>query len=109
MTEADAKRLAADILLSQSIGITGYLYCLDSRGVLKVHPKESLRDTDISSYGFVQEQIHRKEGYLEYDWKNPDDDEIRPKALYMTYFAAMGLDHFRILISERILHPGQCG
>jgi len=86
MTEAAAKSLAADILLSQRIGITGYLYCLDSQGVLKVHPKQALRDVDISSYGFVQEQVHRKEGYLEYDWKNPDDDEIRPKALYMTYF-----------------------
>ena len=87
MTEAAAKSLAADILLSQSIGITGYLYCLDSRGVLKVHPKQALQDSDISSYGFIQEQIRRKEGYLEYDWKNPDDDETRPKALYMTYFA----------------------
>ncbi len=87
MTEAAAKSLAADILLSQRIGITGYLYCLDSQGVLKVHPKQALRDADISSYGFIQEQIHRREGYLEYDWKNPDDDETRPKALYMTYFA----------------------
>jgi signal transduction histidine kinase/DNA-binding response OmpR family regulator len=87
MTEAAAKNLAADILLSQRIGITGYLYCLDSQGVLKVHPRQALRNVDISSYGFVQEQIRRKEGYLEYDWKNPDDDEIRPKALYMTYFA----------------------
>jgi two-component system, NtrC family, sensor kinase len=64
MTEAAAKSLAADILLSQRIGITGYLYCLDSQGVLKVHPKQALRDADISSYGFIQEQIHRREGYL---------------------------------------------
>ena len=68
MTGSSGKSLAADILLSQRIGITGYLYCLDSQGVLKVHPKQALRDADISSYGFIQEQIHRKrEGYLEYD------------------------------------------
>ncbi len=58
MTQAAAKSLAADILLSQKIGITGYLYCLDSYGVLKVHSKQALRNADISSYGFVQEQMH---------------------------------------------------
>ena len=86
LTENDAKQQASQILLGQTIGETGYIYCLDSKGILKVHPKETLREADISSYAFVQEQISKKNGYLEYDWKNPDDKQTRPKALYMVYF-----------------------
>lgn len=87
MTEAEAKKLAEQILLSQTIGQTGYLYCIDSYGVVQIHPQESLRGTNISNYAFVQEQIQRNEGYLEYNWKNPGETAERPKALYMTYFA----------------------
>ncbi len=87
LTEAEAKNLAEQILLSQRIGQTGYIYCLDSQGIVRVHPVESLRGTNISAYGFVQEQVQRKDGYLEYDWKNPGEMAERPKALYMTYFA----------------------
>jgi|GEM_PF-411954 len=87
LTEPEAKRQAGALLLRQVIGKTGYIYCLNSQGVLEVHPKETLRGTNISQYDFVQEQIKRKEGYLEYDWKNPGETTARPKALYMVYFA----------------------
>ena len=86
LTKEEAKRLAGGILLSQTIGKTGYIYILNSNGVLEVHPKKPLRNANISKYGFVQEQIRRKEGYLEYEWKNPGESKDRPKALYMTYF-----------------------
>ncbi len=42
-------------------------------------------DTDISDYEFVRKQIHRKQGYIEYDWAFPDNQN-RPKVLYMVYF-----------------------
>jgi len=87
ITEEDAKRRAADILVSQTIGQTGYVYCLNSQGILEVHPKESLRGADIGRFEFVREQMKRKEGYLEYAWKNPEELHESPKALYMTYFA----------------------
>ncbi|MCP4137588.1 MAG: response regulator [bacterium] len=86
MTGNQAKKLAASILLSQKIGDTGYIYCLTSKGVLEVHPKKKLRGVNISEYEFVRQQIRRRDGYLEYDWKNPDEHYPRPKAHYMTYF-----------------------
>jgi two-component system, NtrC family, sensor kinase len=86
ITGEKAKSMAAEILLSQTIGVTGYIYCLDSQGVLRVHPEKSLRGEDISENTFVQAQINVKEGYLEYEWKNPGETRERPKALYMTYF-----------------------
>ncbi|MCK5163326.1 MAG: cache domain-containing protein, partial [Desulfobacula sp.] len=50
------------------------------------HPKKTLEGLDISDYKFVQEMITKKNGYIEYDWKNPDDPMPRPKALYLNYF-----------------------
>ncbi|MGE0084077.1 MAG: methyl-accepting chemotaxis protein [Desulfococcaceae bacterium] len=86
ISEDSARRLMEDILMRQTIGKTGYMYCISSKGVLEVHPKDALRGSDLSGYDFVQKQIQMKEGYIEYDWKNPGEDKERHKALYMTYF-----------------------
>ena len=88
LSESEAKALAAGLLLSQRIGTTGYIACVDSHGTMVVHPKERWVGVDITQYAFVQEMISRKEGYIEqYDWLNPGDSQPQPKALYMTYFA----------------------
>jgi PAS domain S-box-containing protein len=86
LTPETARQRAREVLLSQTIGKTGYIYCVDSDGIMDVHPKEALIGEDLSRHAFIQEQERRKEGYLEYDWKNPGEIRSRPKALYMTYF-----------------------
>jgi two-component system, NtrC family, sensor kinase len=86
LTEDEARERVTEILLSQPIGTTGYIYCIDSAGVMNVHPKQELIKADLSEYAFIREQTVRKEGYLEYDWMNPGETRARPKALYMTYF-----------------------
>jgi PAS domain S-box-containing protein len=86
LSEAEAKALAGQVMLSQSIGKTGYIYCLDSFGKIVIHPEAALLGADISRFDFVREQKARKMGYLEYAWQNPGEDHPRPKALYMTYF-----------------------
>ncbi len=83
-TEENARKTAAKILLNQRISTDGYIYCINSKGILIVHP--FLKNKNISRFSFVQEQIQRKDGYLDYMWKNPDDENERPKALSMTYF-----------------------
>ena len=70
--------------MSQSIGETGYVYIIDSIGVLQVHPY--LTGENINKYEFVRNQINQKHGYLSYMWKNPNDFEEKEKVLYMTYF-----------------------
>lgn len=87
LTEEEAKRRAESVLLSQKIGDTGYIYCLDSQGRVLVHPIKENINRDVSSYEFVQHQMGKKEGYVEYSWKNPGELEASQKALYMTYFA----------------------
>jgi signal transduction histidine kinase len=86
MSEAEARSEAGRLLLLLEIGESGYIYCLNSRGALEVHPEAALRGADLSAWGFIQDQISRRTGYLEYDWQNPDDLADRPKALYMEYF-----------------------
>ena len=86
MTEAAARKRARDILLSQTIGKTGYIYCVNSKGVASIHRSPGVENHNWSHFQFVQEQIKRKEGYLEYDWKNPGESKAKPKALYMAYF-----------------------
>lgn len=101
MTVAEAKALSANIILSQTIGISGYVYCLDSAGTVVIHPQSGLINSNIEHYRFVSRQIKSKEGYLEYkwqdpkeskegyfeyEWKNPGETKRLPKALYMVYF-----------------------
>lgn len=73
-------------LLTQKIGISGYPYVLNSKGVLQMHPYKELVGKNVSEYEFVRKQMDEKEGYLEYEWKNPGEKTERPKALYMVYF-----------------------
>ncbi len=86
LSEEEAKRQVAEIFLQQHIGESGYIYSINSNGVLQVHPEESLVGVNISNYAFVGDQKLRKNGYLVYDWQNPGEKHKRGKALYMSYF-----------------------
>lgn len=86
LTEEEAKRRAKEAFLSQTIGKTGHIYCLDSDGILVMHPRRSLVGVDVSALPFAREQIENKTGYMEYDWREPLETTSRPKALYMSYF-----------------------
>ena len=86
LTDKEAREKAAAVLLSQTIGESGYIYCLDSKGIVVVHPQHALIGTDVSDFPFVKDVLVKKRGYLEYDWKNPDEEVTRPKALYMMNF-----------------------
>jgi PAS domain S-box-containing protein len=82
----DAKSAARTVLFSQTIGETGYIYCLNSQGTAIEHPLSGVAGVNFSEYDFIIEQVRRKEGYLEYDWQNPGEAQPRAKALYMIYF-----------------------
>lgn len=86
LSEKEAKEKAARVLLSQTIGQSGYIYCLDSHGIVVVHPQKILLGSDVSEYSFVKDLRVKKRGYLEYDWRNPGEQSARPKALFMLHF-----------------------
>ncbi len=87
LTIAQAKKRGEEILLSQTIGETGYIYAITSKGILDVHPVPEMKNNNISTHWLAIKQSAEKEGYLEYDWQNPGESRERSKALYMTYFA----------------------
>lgn len=86
LTAAEAKKRASKILLSQTIGVSGYVYCLNSDGTVVVHPITDIMGTNVDHHRFISKQIKSKEGYIEYEWKNPGETKRRAKALYMVYF-----------------------
>ena len=86
ISEDRARELARRVLLALTIGRSGYIYAIDSNGVVALHPKEDLVGRDESSFSFVREQTRRKQGFLQYEWRNPGENRTRPKALYMTWF-----------------------
>jgi signal transduction histidine kinase len=86
ISREEARKRATEVILSQSIGSSGYLYCLDSHGDVTVHPRAELIGTNLSEHAFIRQMMEKKQGYLEYEWKNPEEENFRPKALYMAYF-----------------------
>jgi PAS domain S-box-containing protein len=86
LSREDALKQIRAILLSQKIGSSGYIYCIDSQGIAVIHPSPGVENTDNTGFAFVREQIQRKQGYIEYSWKNPGEETARSKALFMTYF-----------------------
>ncbi|WP_108652102.1 sensor histidine kinase [Dongshaea marina] len=86
ISRAQAEEKVHQQMQAQSIGERGYLYIIDSLGNIVHHRRDALKGVDLSYYPFIQQQIAKKQGYMEYVWKNPDERTPQEKALYMTYF-----------------------
>lgn len=86
MSEDEAKAQATRLLLALKIGASGYVYIVDQSGIMLAHPQVPLVGQDLSPYTFVKEQLRRKSGYIQYEWRNPGEVRTRPKALYMTRY-----------------------
>lgn len=87
LTEDEAYARAKAFILHPDygkIGDTGYLAGVDGAGVLVIHPKSE--GVDASKLEFMQQAIAMKNGYLEYMWKNVDEERERAKAGWLTYF-----------------------
>lgn len=86
ITEDAAKALCRKILFSQTIGKTGYIFCANSDSIAIEHPNPGVAGKNFAHHPFVHDMIRMKTGYLEYNWKNPEDAALKPKAMYMSYF-----------------------
>ncbi|MFZ5981373.1 MAG: methyl-accepting chemotaxis protein [Candidatus Zixiibacteriota bacterium] len=80
-------------LLSQKVGKTGYIYTINSSGILQIHPAKE--GDDLSQYDFIKEimakgpQLAEGEiGWIQYPWINKELGEIKPrdKIVAYTYF-----------------------
>lgn len=86
LSQEEIQKRASSFITGRVLGETGYTYVIDSGAAILVHPYEELLGTNVREYDFIQEQIRKREGYIEYLWQNPGEDSPREKALYMTYY-----------------------
>ena len=77
-------------ILTTKVGKTGYLYVINSKGTLIIHPKtegENLFDSkDTQGNYFIREICANKNGVIFYPWKNPGETEALPKVAHYKYF-----------------------
>lgn len=87
LTETEAKDAVQAHCNLQLVGKTGYLVAVKdsaSRIKLDIHP--FVRGIDCTDEDACIEWSTQKNGFIQYDWKNPKDNEIRQKVSYLTYF-----------------------
>lgn len=75
-------------ILAMKVGQTGYVYALDlgkNRGELTIHPaiegKSLLGTKDSRGVEFVAQMMEKKDGVIQYWWKNPEDSGEREKVV----------------------------
>ncbi|HEY9245980.1 MAG TPA: methyl-accepting chemotaxis protein, partial [Candidatus Methanoperedens sp.] len=67
-----------DQMKSIVVGKTGYLYVIDSKGNLAIHPNKE--GENIYEYDFIKKITETREGYIQYPW------EGREKVVAYTYY-----------------------
>lgn len=76
-------------ILSLKIRESGYVYIMDSKGNIVIHPhieKGNVYDSkDSEGNYFAKEIIEKKNGKIYYGWKNPNEKESREKIAYFKY------------------------
>ncbi len=81
-----------DFIRSIKVGKTGYMYIIDGKGTLMVHPalegKNIIDAKDAQGREFIKEIVNKKEGLIYYPWKNPGESFSREKVVAYTYYPA---------------------
>ncbi|MEA3333698.1 MAG: cache domain-containing protein [Pseudomonadota bacterium] len=91
LSEAEAKKEAANFLLSQQVGKTGYVYVISNGGLFLVHPNKSIIGTDATKYDFIKTQLSMGgAGFIEYMWKNLGDKTAKAKCMGQDIFHPWG-------------------
>ncbi len=94
ITKEGFKEKTSEVVLTKKIGTTGYVAGVSSKGILSIHPKAEGVDISKTPFWPNVEALMASEnrsGYLEYDWKNPNETAPRKKSGYITYFEPMDL------------------
>lgn len=87
LTIIEAKSLIQKHFDLQQVGDSGYLVAVEEKDnnlYLDLHP--FLPKTECSTTEGCQEWAKTRNGYTEYNWKNPSDNSYRKKAAYVQEF-----------------------
>ncbi len=84
LTELKAK------IKAKKVGQTGYIYCMDRKGNLTVHPeaegKNIYASRDSNGTPFIQIMCRKRVGWIRYPWQNPGEAEPRRKIVRYLYY-----------------------
>lgn len=87
ISERQAKDQAESFMLKQKIGSSGYVTAVDvSNGGIKLAVHPYFKGRDLSHMPFAQQMARQKNGYLEFEWQNPDEPKSRLKSEWMSFF-----------------------
>ena len=75
---------------AKRVGQTGYIYCMDRKGNLMIHPEaegQNIYDSrDSNGVPFIEQMCERLEGWIRYPWQNPGEEKPRDKIVrYLHY------------------------
>ena len=79
-----------DRIKAKRVGQTGYIYCMDRKGTLTIHPEaegQNIYDAkDSNGTSFIAEMCQQREGWIRYPWQNPGEDQPRSKIVRYLYY-----------------------
>jgi len=88
--ERKALQTLAAQIKSKKVGKTGYIFCMDSSGTLKIHPDAEGRNIsaarDSEYRPFIAEMLEKKDGWIRYPWRNKGETRERMKIVRYRYF-----------------------
>lgn len=75
----------------KKVGMTGYIFCMDSKGTFTVHPtsegKNFIDTSGEDGKKFIREMCEKKSGWIRYSWRNRGEPSPRMKIVRYDYFA----------------------
>jgi two-component system NtrC family sensor kinase len=88
--EAEAFAALKNKIKNKKVGNTGYIFCMDSTGVLTIHPDAEGTNVfdarDSNGFPFIREMCEKKSGWIRYPWKNIGSTTPRMKIVHYEYF-----------------------
>ena len=89
VTKRDAKNLIQEHFNHQSVGTSGYMVAVEeknNKSYLDLHP--FLPGQECTETEGCRAWVSTRNGYTEYNWKNPSENTFRKKAAYVQEFPA---------------------
>ncbi len=75
---------------AKKVGQTGYIYCMDRKGNLTIHPEaegQNIYDAkDSNGTPFIERMCKQREGWIRYPWQNPGEKKPRRKIVRYLYY-----------------------
>lgn len=89
--ERSSFELLKEKIKQKKVGLTGYIYCMDSKGTFTVHPtgegKNFIDTSGEDGKQFIREMCAQKSGWIRYSWRNKGETLPRMKIVRYDYFA----------------------